>query len=64
MVLAGVKLLRVHERQILSHCVDGAVSPLVHEGSQVEVVVDSIVVELFLLNLICDVLERSIEPLK
>jgi len=62
-VLTGIELVRMSERQILSHSFDGSVSPLAHESSQVEVVVNSIVMELFLLDLVSSILEIKIEPL-
>ncbi len=62
-VLTGIELVRMSERQILSHSIDSPVSPLAHESSQVEVVVDSIVMELFLLDLVRAILEVKVEPL-
>ena len=54
----------MREWQVLCHGCDCAVCPLQHEIAQVEVVVDGIIVELFLLNLILLVFESDVQPLQ
>jgi hypothetical protein len=62
-VAARIEVVRVVFDQLVSfYLVSGPGRPLIHQLAQVEVVVDSIVVEFFLLDLVYLVSEAEVEP--
>lgn len=61
---AGVELVCVSDLHTVAYLNFRAICPLIHLGLQLEVAVDSLIVEFFLLDLVACVLESEIHPVQ